>query len=445
LAAEEQARLEAEEQARIEAEALAKKAAEEKARLAAEEQARLAAEEQARLEAEEQARIEAEALAKKAAEEKARLAAEEQARLAAEEQARLEAEEQARIEAEAIAKKAAEEQARLAAEEQARLAAEEQARLEAEEQARIEAEALAKKVTEEKTDTPTPNDELGRSLQTLTTQAEALQSSQSTLLENLTIAVNSKDKDLTDLKNENDLSEQGIFIEPKPFKSVSQENAKIESLKIELEETLEKQNEKIKELEDVYTKRAKKVRGNDKINQYYRDAIASLKKQREETRNAKISAISLLEDIKVATQFERSRRIKRAIFDNEDDRYKKDQATLTILKQNTPLSSVPYKVEDFDFGEERSNNIQILKNVENTDNAYYLVLAVHGNTSKRDEFVKKVIASGYSNVNFFYDINTSKYYIYSDKTTSLQSANEKLNKQNNAPYASRMSIIKIEN
>ncbi len=264
-------------------------------------------------------------------------------------------------------------------------------------------------------------------------------------MENLTIAVNSKDKDLTDLKNENDLSEQGIFIEPKPFKSVSQENAKIESLKLELEETLEKQNEKIKELEDVYIKRAKKVRGNDKINQYYKDAITSLKRQREETRNAKISAISLLEDIKVATQFERSRRIKRAIFDNEDDRYKKDQATLAILKQNTTLSSVPYKVEDFDFGEERSNNIQILKNVENTDNAYYLVLAVHENTTKRDEFVKKVIASGYSNVNFFYDINTSKYYIYSDKTTSLQSANEKLDNQNNAPYASRISIIKIEN
>jgi hypothetical protein len=102
-------------------------------------------------------------------------------------------------------------------------------------------------------------------------------------------------------------------------------------------------------------------------------------------------------------------------------------------------------VEDFDFGEERSNNIQILKNVENTDNAYYIVLAVHGNIIDRDEFVKKVIASGYPNVNFFYDINTSKYYIYSDKTTSLQSANEKLDNQNNASYESRISIIKIEN
>ncbi len=286
---------------------------------------------------------------------------------------------------------------------------------------------------------------MGRSLQTLTIQAEALQNSQRTLLESLTIAVNSKDKDLADLKNENDLSEQGIFVEPRPFKSVSKENAKIESLKLELDETLKKQNKKIEELEDAYTKRAKKVRGNDKVNQYFRDAITSLKKEREETRNAKISALSLLENIKVATQFERSRRIKRAAFDDEDDRYKKDQTTLNILKQNTPLSSVPYKVEDFDFGEERNNNIQILKNVENTDNGYYIVLAVHGNTLKRDEFVKKVIASGYPSVNFFYDINTSKYYIYSDKTTSLQSANEKLDNQNNAPYRSRMSIIKIEN
>ncbi|WP_299212342.1 PorP/SprF family type IX secretion system membrane protein [uncultured Dokdonia sp.] len=501
LAATEQARLEAEEQARIEAEAIAREAAEEQARLAAAEQARLEAEEQARieaeaiareaaaeqarlaaleqarLEAEEQARIEAEAIAKEAAAEQARLAALEQARLEAEEQARieakaiareaaaeqarlaaleqarLEAEEQARIEAEAIAREAAAEQARLAALEQAGLEAEEQARIEAEaiakeaaeEQARLAATEIEKGDIEEKMDIPTPNDELGRSLQILTTQTEALQSSQSTLLESLTIAINSKDSDLKALKNENDLSEQGIFVEPRPFKSVSQENAKIESLKLELDETLKKQNKKIEELEDLYIQRTKKVRGNDEINQYFRDAITSLKKQREETKNAKVSAISLLESIKIATQFERSRRIKRAAFNDEDDRYEEDQAALNILKQNTPLSSVPLKVEDFDFGEERSNSIQILKNVKNTDNAYYIVLAVHGDTLKRDDFVKKVIASGYSDVNFFYDINTSNYYIYSDKTSSLQAANKKLENMNNTPYTSRMSIIKIEN
>jgi len=501
LAAAEQARLEAEAQARIEAEAIAREAAEEQARLAAAEQARLEAEEQARieaeaiareaaaeqarlaaleqarLEAEEQARIEAEAIAKEAAAEQARLAALEQARLEAEEQARieakaiareaaaeqarlaaleqarLEAEEQARIEAEAIAREAAAEQARLAALEQAGLEAEEQARIEAEaiakeaaeEQARLAATEIEKGDIEEKMDIPTPNDELGRSLQILTTQTEALQSSQSTLLESLTIAINSKDSDLKALKNENDLSEQGIFVEPRPFKSVSQENAKIESLKLELDETLKKQNKKIEELEDLYIQRTKKVRGNDEINQYFRDAITSLKKQREETKNAKVSAISLLESIKIATQFERSRRIKRAAFNDEDDRYEEDQAALNILKQNTPLSSVPLKVEDFDFGEERSNSIQILKNVKNTDNAYYIVLAVHGDTLKRDDFVKKVIASGYSDVNFFYDINTSNYYIYSDKTSSLQAANKKLENMNNTPYTSRMSIIKIEN
>ena len=348
-------------------------------------------------------------------------AAEEQARLAAAEQARLEAEEQARLETEAIANKAAEEQARRVATE------------------------IEKQDAEEKTDTPTPNDELGRSLQTLITQTEALQSSQNTLLESLTTAINIKDVDLKALKNENDLSEQGIFVEPRPFKSVSQENAKIESLKLELDETLKKQNKKIEELENLYTERTKKVRGNEKINQYFKDAIASLKNQREETRNAKVLAISSLENIKIATQFERSRRIKRAAFNDEDDRYKEDQAAFNILKQNTPLSSVPLKVEDFDFGEERGNSIQILKNVKNTDNAYYIILAVHGNTQKRDDFVKKVIASGYSDVNFFYDINTSNYYIYSDKTSSLQEANKKLENMNDSPYRSRVSIIKIEN
>ena len=115
------------------------------------------------------------------------------------------------------------------------------------------------------------------------------------------------------------------------------------------------------------------------------------------------------------------------------------------LKAATTLNSKTFKEKDFDFGEQLSANIQILKNVKNVDNGYYVVLAVHTNVIKRNEFVSKVIASGHSDVDFFYDVNTSKYYIYYDKFESIEQANKALQQKGNKPYNQKLSLVKIEN
>ena len=97
------------------------------------------------------------------------------------------------------------------------------------------------------------------------------------------------------------------------------------------------------------------------------------------------------------------------------------------------------------YSKKLSKNIQILKNVKNVDNGYYLVLAVHTSLSKRNDFITKVIASGHSDVDFFYDVNTSKYYIYYDKFKSIKQANKALEQKGNKPYNQKLSLVKIEN
>ncbi|WP_250437311.1 PorP/SprF family type IX secretion system membrane protein [Hanstruepera flava] len=481
LAAESQAKAEAEEQARLAAEALAKAEAEEQLRLAAEaqakaeveEQARLAAEAQAKAEAEEQARLAAEAQAKAEAEEQARLAAEaqakaeaeEQARLAAEAQAKAEAEEQARLAAEAQAKAEAEEQARLAAEaqakaeaeEQARLAAEAQAKAEAEEQARLAAEAQAKAEAEEQARLaakaeasenaiPEAQDELGKTMNTLVESTEDSKETQEALLIRLQEVVISKDKDLKDLKEENDLSEQGIYMEPKPFKSISAENKKLAAIQADLDAVIEARNKEIKRLEELYNQREESDTINlDEVSLFHRKKLKELKAEQEGAIKAKANLEIQLEEIKIATDFERKRRIKRAAYKNQEDRYAQDAATLKLIKDNTPISAETKTEDDFDFGEARSKKIQIVKNVANEENGYYVVLAVHSDVKKRDEFITNVVASGDKNINFFYDVNTSKYYIYQNKFDNIQSANNAVDSSNNKPYKSKMSIVKIEN
>jgi hypothetical protein len=291
-----------------------------------------------------------------------------------------------------------------------------------------------------------PLDNVAQSMQIIEKSTEDSKTEQQELLSKLTETVANKEKDLKDLKEENDLSEQGIFKEPKPFKSVSAENAALESLKSEIDNVINSQNENINQLENLYSERIKTVTNkNDSINSYYLKTIETLKVEQTKTKNAKASLLSTLDDIKIATEIEKKRRIKRAAYDNEEDRYQKDRAALNVIKQNTLISSIPLKETDFDFGEEQTNNIKIVKDIKNVESGYYLVIAIHSDVQKRDDFLTKTVASGQSNVNFFYDVNTSKYYIYYNKFEDIDEAKRAMQNKTDKPFNSKMSMVKIEN
>ncbi|MBO6632648.1 MAG: sprD domain protein, partial [Psychroserpens sp.] len=75
-----------------------------------------------------------------------------------------------------------------------------------------------------------------------------------------------------------------------------------------------------------------------------------------------------------------------------------DRATLKTIKETTQVTGQDLTESDFDYGEAQSDNIQILKNVANTDDGYYVVLAVHNDVEKRNDFVRKAVASGESDI-----------------------------------------------
>ena len=465
LSAEEEAKLKAEEaaQAKLAEERRLKAEAEtEKARLLAEQkaaQAKLA--EEGRLKAEAEAReskLSAEEEAKLKAEEAAQAKLAEEERLKAEtEKAKLLAEQEAKLKAEEAAQAKLAEEERLKAEaQQARTLAEQEAKLKAEEaaQAKLAEEERLQAIAEEKTDTlvldevviPVAKDKEALAMESLTELTENSKIEQQDLLIQLKDKIASKQQDLDDLKEENDLSEQGISSAPKAFKSVSAENAELQSLQLEIDNVIESQNTKISELEQLLEDRLKTVKNeNEATNVYYSRKIEQLKSEQFQTIQSKETLLSNLEDIKVATEVERKRRIKRAAYDNQETRYLKDRAALQQIKQSTEVSSTPLTESDFDFGEPRSNNITIVKNIQNTESGYYLVLAVHSDVEKRDEFLRKAVMAGRSDIDFFFDVNTNKYYIYYKKFDDIERANRAIQSNGNEPYNSNLSTVKIEN
>ena len=469
LLAEQHANEEAEAQAKIEADRKAKEIA--AANALAEAQivkaaadAKLLAEQQANEEAEAKAKIEVDRKAKEiaaanalaeaqivkveanrqaqlAAKQMAKEKAEADTKLLAKQQAKLEAESQAKIEADRKIKGAADAKA-LA---NAKVIAKQRAQLLSEQKAKLAEDTEAQQKAKEELIT-IPKDELAQSMLTLTEKTEETKTTQKALLKQFDNIVEIKDKDLEDLKEENDLSDQGITVQPKPFKSLTAENNALNTIKTNLDDVIKSRNEEIEELKTLYEQRTRfKDTELDEINIFYKNKIKRLSEEQIQAVQTKTQLDVKLETIRVATEIEKRRRIKRAAFDNQDDRYARDRAMLKNIKRTTQFSSTPFKTEDFDFGEEQGDNIQILKNVNNVESGYYLIIAVHSNINKRNDFVTKVVASGRNNVDYFYDISSSKYYIYYEKFDGINRANEAMKAKGNRSYNIKMSLVKIEN
>jgi type IX secretion system PorP/SprF family membrane protein len=451
---EAEAKLLAEQKAKEEAQARAQQLAEQKTREEAAEKSRLLAEQQAKEEAEAKAKLLAEQKAKEEAEAQARAQqlAEQKAREEAAEKARLLAEQQVKEEAEAklLAEQKIKEEAEAA--EKAKQVAEEKARKEEVFQREKElAEARIKKRQEElaaqkqaEEAIKNPKDELGKTIANLAKDAETSSTEQKRLIKDLETIVETKDEDLKDLKEENDLSDQGVTVQPKPFKSVTEENNRLNAIKANLNTVIKDQSKKIESLKTLYEERYKTTE-LDEVNLFYKKKIDSLSLEQKKIVDLREKLDQRLETIKTATEFEKRRRIKRAAYDNEQDRYTQDRAMLKNIKRTTKPSETPYTSEDFDFGQEQSENIQILKNVSNTENGYYLIIAVHSNIKKRNEFLTKVVASGQANVDFFYDVSSSKYYIYQNKFDNINEANKAMEAKGNKAYNVKMTLVKIEN
>ncbi|NRD20018.1 PorP/SprF family type IX secretion system membrane protein [Winogradskyella eckloniae] len=452
-----QAKLDAEQKAKEEALAQAKLAAEQKAKEEALAQAKLAAEQkakeealaQAKLAAEQKAKEEALAQAKLAAEQKAKEEALAQAKLAAEQKAKEEALAQAKLAAEHKAKEEALAQAKLDAEQKAKEEALAQAKLDAEQKAKEEAQAILdaeEQKTNEEDIIENPKDELAQTMKKIAKSTEDSKETQNDLLKQFDEIVTIKNNDLKDLKEENDLGDQGITVEPKPFKSVTAENNKLNAIKTDLEKVILTRNDKIEELTQLYNERAEiEEFALDEVNLFYKAEIDKLKTEQLEANKTKLALDTKLESIKIATEVEKRRRIKRAAYSNEEDRYNQDRSLLQNIKTTTSLNETAYTPEDFDYGEDLGSNIIILKNIDNVESGYYLIIAVHSDIKRRNDFVTKVVSAGRTDIDFFHDVSTSKYYIFYEKFDNIKDANNALKTKGNRPYNGKMSIVKIEN
>ena len=468
-------RLAAEEAARIKA--AADKAKAEAAAKAQAEKDRLASEEAARLKAAEKAKSDKAraAAAAKTQAEKDRLAAEEAARLkaaadkakaeaAAKTQAekdRLAAEEAARLKAaadktkaEAAAKTQAEKD-RLAAEEAARLkAAADKAKAEAAAKAQAEKDKLS---TEEALRKKLESDESNKAVEAFKKDIETKSNASDELTKSLEAIVKERDADLKEFLLENTLNADGTVRGPKGFVNTKEENAKLENLKSRISLNKVEFDKLIRDFEASNIQRLKEIKAKGisdtdakPLNDYYQKMLNDLKQKRETFNRLEKEADLKIQKIKDEKEAERLRRIKKADYDSETERNRRNQEYLEGLKKNQEVVGGNDTAPKNKEGESTNNpnaiiDIPIIKKLTDVSAGYYLVLKTFSNLEETKAYLSTVIsAGGGANVNFFYNLHNSTYYVYIAKADTMGDANQELKAKGTKTYNKNMFIAKVE-
>ncbi len=210
----------------------------------------------------------------------------------------------------------------------------------------------------------------------------------------------------------------------------------------------------------------KKVRENSKTNanedesdKVLLDAIKNIQTEQEKNEQRNSVLFTKIDSLGVEKNAEIKRRIGKASFYSVEARDYDDKLALVKLKryQKNAIKDGQNKVEVKPTNEEinkvlknqtledKTVKIEVLKNLKEVKNGYYLVTSVFSDAEPRDKFVMKLTDSGEINSSFLYNINIQSYYVYTKTFDKLEEVMYEYKQKEKNELFSNMFILHVEN
>ncbi len=271
------------------------------------------------------------------------------------------------------------------------------------------------------------------------------------LIKSLDSLVKERDLDLKAFIGEDDPNYKGPA---RKFVSTTQQNAQLNALKSQISNNKKVFDDLIFDFENANRARLNELKQSGlnseeakQLNDYYQTVLDDLKNKKQKYIDLEKMADLKIQQINAAKEEERQRRIKKAQYDSEQQRIEKDQNNLESIKnaastgQNAQGQEVSGNLLD---DEPVTNDIPIVKKMNNVASGYYMVLGKFKDTKQRDAFIKQVVSEGGTSVNQFYNIYDGTYYVFLGKFDELTPATNELKKRGTKSYNKKMKIVQVQ-
>lgn len=292
---------------------------------------------------------------------------------------------------------------------------------------------------------------------------------QDVLIWKLDSLASTMEKDLAELKQKDvETLEESKRLERESYKNIGETNKLILQLKKDLAENRkiftgamqkvqrltvqENQEYKKKVRENLSDKDLASIEEMNKLN-----TSQLISERRNEALFTKIEAI----DAEKKTELKR--KISKATFYSSEAREYDDKLALVKLQRHQkeiveskkdvafvsetmPESAeVRKKLNDNVIDNDRPTRIEIIRNLKELENGFYLIADTFEDPKLRDEFALKISDSGETQTSFFYNVNNFSYYVYVKKYETSDEAIYAYNQKINKPNFDKLFIVHIQN
>ena len=148
-------------------------------------------------------------------------------------------------------------------------------------------------------------------------------------------------------------------------------------------------------------------------------------------------------------------KMKMATFYSEEARTFDDKMALERLKRYKKAAIITQSEDKYKIKNKNENSgikkgfktvdIEVIKNLKEAKNGFYLVLGIFKEAKERDAYVMKLIDSGEVETTFFYNNNSFTYYVYTKTFANVNDALKGFKEVENKKMHDKMKIVKLEN
>ncbi|NJM78517.1 MAG: hypothetical protein HC854_00755 [Flavobacterium sp.] len=96
---------------------------------------------------------------------------------------------------------------------------------------------------------------------------------------------------------------------------------------------------------------------------------------------------------------------------------KKDKNSIDVEQEQPAVEEVRAKIKESNFTNSKIPARELITNLKDVENGFYIVLKITKSTGERDDFAKELADAGDLNTRFFYNINTFSYYVTQKSNT----------------------------
>ncbi len=202
------------------------------------------------------------------------------------------------------------------------------------------------------------------------------------------------------------------------------------------------QNALLNKFERMYDE-VLKQESTQTANNLYLNTLNKLNADQKNIEELYVNLFDKVNDYKTEAVVANQLRIENATAFNIEQQKIADKEKLEFLKRTVANASTGNATQKYDFGYQFAN-MQVVKNIENVESGFYLILAVHNDSKKAETFMKQALASGQKNIKFFYNLNLNSYFIYTDKFDTAAKGVTALENKTDVACNAKMVLIKIE-